>query len=119
MSTTSLDANLTILPEPTHVYTYWSDLDTQFQLSWDVQPSTAYTVTIGKNMEGKYGQKLGKDTTIRFTTREAESEHLPDRPGPRGDLQHLYDHDGLRELPQCLAAQLSAVLAGQAETSWI
>ena len=71
MSTTILAANLTILPSPTYVYTYWSDRNSSLQLSLDMTPSTAYTITVKKDMAGKYGQKLGKDTTIRFKTRSS------------------------------------------------
>ncbi|MBC7264998.1 MAG: Ig-like domain-containing protein [Chloroflexi bacterium] len=76
--------NLTIFPTATQVYSYWWDSDTQLSLSFGAQPSTSYTISIGKGMKGRYGHNLDKDYTIRFTTRELyPSAYLmgPDRIG--------------------------------------
>jgi len=72
ISPTTLIGNLTIIPEPTNVYSYWYNSETELYISWNTRPSTAYTVTIGKDLTGRYGHKLGEDTTIRFTTRQAD-----------------------------------------------
>ena len=72
ISPTTLADNLTIIPEPTNVYSYWYNSETEVYISWNTRPSTAYTVTIGRDLTGRYGHKLGQDVTIRFTTRQAD-----------------------------------------------
>lgn len=69
---TTLADNLTIIPEPTNVYSYWYSSNTDFYLSWAMKPSSEYTVTIGKDLAGRYGDKLGSDVTIHYTTRKAD-----------------------------------------------
>ena len=39
--------NLTIIPEPTRVYSYWIESDTELVLSYTLEPSTKHTVTLG------------------------------------------------------------------------
>ena len=72
ISPSTLVDNLTIIPEPTRVYSYWYSSNTELYLSWGIKPSSSYTVTIGKDLQGRYGHKLGKDAAIRFTTRQAD-----------------------------------------------
>ena len=72
MDTTTLEPNLTIIPEPTHVYTYWMDYDTQLRLYFTTQPSTEYTVTFGVDLADRYGQRLGEPVAVRYRTRELD-----------------------------------------------
>ncbi len=69
MDRDSINDNFTILPRPTHVYTYWSRSDTRLTLSFGREPSTAYTITLSGDLRGRYGHPLGQAHTIRFTTR--------------------------------------------------
>jgi len=71
MDPESLGDNFTISPpvSATEVYTYWWDSDTQLEISFPIQPSSDYEVTISGDMRGRYGHELGEDTTIRWRTR--------------------------------------------------
>jgi uncharacterized protein YfaS (alpha-2-macroglobulin family) len=69
MDVSTLMPNITILPQPTRVYTYWSDYDNSFAVSWDVQPSAGYEVRLGRAMSDPYGNAIGEDRQVRFTTR--------------------------------------------------
>ena len=69
MEVSTLLPNITILPEPTRVYTYWSSYDSSFTLSWDIQPSTAYEVRLGAGMADPYGNTIDTSQVVRFTTR--------------------------------------------------
>jgi uncharacterized protein YfaS (alpha-2-macroglobulin family) len=68
MDFTTIMPHTTILPEPTEVYTYWNDYDNSFFISFDIQPSTGYTVTFGAETADPYGNTLGADNVVRFTT---------------------------------------------------
>jgi uncharacterized protein YfaS (alpha-2-macroglobulin family) len=68
MDPDTLLPNLTILPTVTQVYSYWRNYDTSLYLSFNPEPSTAYAVTFGADMAGRYGYKLGEPYTVRFTT---------------------------------------------------
>ena len=72
MDTTTLEPNLTIIPEPTRIYTYWRDSDTVLRLYFTTRPSTDYTVTFGAGVADRYGQRLGKPVVIRYRTRELD-----------------------------------------------
>ncbi len=74
MEVTTLDSNLTILPTPTQVYTYWNDYDFSFYLSWDLEPSTDYEVTLGAGMTDIYGATLPEGQVIRFRTAPREPQ---------------------------------------------
>lgn len=74
MNPDSINDNFTITPTitPTEVYTYWWNNNTKLQLSFQMQPSTDYQVVLSRNIEGRDGQKLGKDTVVRWRTRAAD-----------------------------------------------
>ena len=74
MNRDSINGNFTITPTitPTEVYTYWWDNNTKLQLSFPMKPSTDYQVVLRRDIEGRDGQKLGKDTVIRWRTRAAD-----------------------------------------------
>ncbi|HIQ05385.1 MAG TPA: hypothetical protein EYH31_06770 [Anaerolineae bacterium] len=60
--------NVTIIPEPTRVYSYYNRWDKAIYLSWSMIPSTTYTVTIGAGLADPYGNTIGEDYTFSFTT---------------------------------------------------
>lgn len=77
-----------VLIEPTinftEVYTYFWDSNTQFNLNFPTQASSAYTVTVLGDVQGRYGQKLGQPITVRWQTRAADPMvylHAPDYVG--------------------------------------
>jgi uncharacterized protein YfaS (alpha-2-macroglobulin family) len=78
MNPDSLLPNLTIMPEPSEVYTSWMDSDAGVYISFGAEPSTTYTFTFSANMEGRYGHHLDKSYRISFTTRSlSPSIYLP------------------------------------------
>ncbi|HID65352.1 MAG TPA: hypothetical protein EYP49_21755, partial [Anaerolineae bacterium] len=68
MDRDTLMPNLTIMPTVTKVYSYWRHYGATLRLSFRPEPSTAYTVTFGADMAGRYGHKLGQPYTVHFTT---------------------------------------------------
>jgi len=57
-----------IIPEPTSVYTYWRDSDTQVRLSLKLDPATTYNLTLDGAAPDQYGAPLGDPLRLRFTT---------------------------------------------------
>ena len=57
-----------IIPEPTQVYTYWMESDTQVRLSFTLDPATTYNLTLDGEAPDKYGAPLGETLRLRFTT---------------------------------------------------
>jgi uncharacterized protein YfaS (alpha-2-macroglobulin family) len=57
-------------PEPSQVYTWYNEYDSRLIISWERQPRTAYTVTLGSQIGDRYGNTLGKEVVIRFRTRD-------------------------------------------------
>jgi len=75
MDVSTLDPNITIVPEPTQVYTYWSEYDFSYYLGWDLDPSTSYQVTLGPGLQDPYGNvALTQPQTIAFTTAPLEPQ---------------------------------------------
>ena len=56
----------------TRVYSYWYRSDEVLDLSIGRQASTAYTVTLGSDLAGRYGHKFGEPYTLSFATRELD-----------------------------------------------
>jgi len=67
--TTVLD-NVTISPPVTSttVYSYFSPYSNELYLNWEMQPRSAYTITLGAAIADIYGNSLGEDVAVRFTT---------------------------------------------------
>ena len=65
---TFVTGTYTVLPPPTQVYTSYSDYDNSFYVTFDKQPATAYTVTLSAKLADPYGNALGKDFVLHFTT---------------------------------------------------
>jgi uncharacterized protein YfaS (alpha-2-macroglobulin family) len=67
----TINGNFTIRPTvaATQVFTYWWENDTRLSISFPTRASSDYQVTLNGNIQGRYGDKLGQDTTIRWHTR--------------------------------------------------
>jgi uncharacterized protein YfaS (alpha-2-macroglobulin family) len=85
--------NVRITPEPkaTDVYTYYSRSDRRFVISFDRQPSTEYTVNIAYRIADPYGNPLGRDTTVKFTTRALDPSVYLNVPGQIGTYSAYTD----------------------------
>jgi uncharacterized protein YfaS (alpha-2-macroglobulin family) len=70
----TLDPNLQIIPEPTQVYTFWSEFNNSFFIGWDLQPSADYQVTLGGGMRDLYGNAIPAGQTVSFHTRPYDPE---------------------------------------------
>ncbi len=68
----------------TQVYSYWYSSNTVLNLSFGRRPSTAYTVTLGGDLAGRYGLKLGDPYTFGFTTRRLDPTVYSLAPGRVG-----------------------------------
>lgn len=68
MDVATLMPNITILPEPTGVYTWWDEYENRFSIVWNVEPSTPYEVRLGGGMADLYGNTIGEEQVVRFTT---------------------------------------------------
>jgi uncharacterized protein YfaS (alpha-2-macroglobulin family) len=60
--------HLTIRPEVTRVYTYWSEYDTGLRISFQAEPATSYSFSLDGSTPDKYGTTLGRPARIQFTT---------------------------------------------------
>ena len=65
-----VSGTVTILPKPTLVFTNYSDWDSSFSVNFDKLPNTPYTVTLSGKIADPYGNLLGRDAVVHFTTRE-------------------------------------------------
>ncbi len=75
--------NIIISPSmsATEVYTYFWDSNTQMNIGFPTTASSAYTVTLKGSITSRYGQPLGKDTTIRWHTTAFEPSVFLHSPG--------------------------------------
>lgn len=73
MNPKSLIPGKTLIIEPTvavtEVFTYWWRSNTNLEINFPTRASSRYRVTLGPNIEGRYGQKLGTSTTVSWQTR--------------------------------------------------
>ncbi len=69
MNLDTLKDKITIDPKPSRDPDYYySEYDHSYNVSFPVEPSTAYTVTIAAGMEDVYGNKINEPRTIHYTT---------------------------------------------------
>lgn len=70
MSGTMLLEGITISPllTTTSVYSYYNSWDGQVVLDWWREANTAYTVTVSGDVEDLYGNLLGEDYSLTFST---------------------------------------------------
>lgn len=60
--------NLRIIPEPTDVYTYYSEYEARLWISFSKEPQTDYTIILGAGISDRWGNHLPGDFTLRFRT---------------------------------------------------
>ncbi len=84
MDISTLMPNITIIPEPTRVYTYWDPWENTFVLNWSPPASTSWEVRLGGRMADPYGNTIGKDTVVRFSTRPLDPAVYLQVPGNVG-----------------------------------
>ncbi|MCC6616490.1 MAG: Ig-like domain-containing protein [Anaerolineae bacterium] len=69
MNPETLEGKVTFDPEPwREPDTYYNDYDNSYTLSFPVEPSTDYTVTIAAGAEDIYGNAIQQPLTIHYTT---------------------------------------------------
>ncbi len=74
---------VTIQPTITNQNIYFSDSETKARIWGGWQASTAYTVTIKAESPSRYGDPLGQDVVVRFTTAPLDPQFFPQ---VRGDM---------------------------------
>jgi uncharacterized protein YfaS (alpha-2-macroglobulin family) len=60
--------HLTIRPQVTEVYSYWSEYDTEVFVSFEQEPATAYRVSLDEDTPDRYSAPLGQAALVRFRT---------------------------------------------------
>lgn len=68
MDVSTFADHIFIEPQPTTVYTYWSDYEFSYYIGWDLLPSTAYTVTVLPGLADPYGNLTAEGSEVHFTT---------------------------------------------------
>ncbi len=85
MDVDTLQDKVTIEPEPWRDFdTYYSDWDNSYTLSFPVEPSTDYTITIAPGMEDIYGNAIEEELVIKYTTQPYDPEISLEVPGTVG-----------------------------------
>ena len=84
MDVSTLMPNITVIPKPTRIYTYWDPWDNSFVLNWDPPASTSWEVRLGPNMADPYGNRIGEEQVVRFTTRPLDPAVYLQVPGNVG-----------------------------------
>ncbi len=59
---------VSIVPEPTRVFTYFDAFRNEFLVDLDTTSRTTYTITLKGTIGDQFGHTLGKDVQVRFTT---------------------------------------------------
>jgi uncharacterized protein YfaS (alpha-2-macroglobulin family) len=65
-----VSGTLTILPKPTRVYTSYNEYENYLYINFNMLPSTPYVVTLSGKVADPYGNTLGRDVAVHFTTRD-------------------------------------------------
>jgi uncharacterized protein YfaS (alpha-2-macroglobulin family) len=84
MDTKTIMPNLSIIPDPTNVYTWWDPWENRFYVGYDILPSTRYTVTVAAGMADPYGNTLAEGQVINFTTGPLDPMAYLNTPGRIG-----------------------------------
>jgi len=61
---------VTVVPEPAQLKIEYNEWDHDLYVGFDKLPATAYTVTLSGKVADPYGNLLGEDYVLRFTTRD-------------------------------------------------
>ncbi len=64
----SLAGNVEVVPEPTTVFTYYNAYQGRLWINFEAEAQTTYTVTLKAGIADIFGNTLGEDVHIRFTT---------------------------------------------------
>jgi len=64
----TLEDAVTVVPEQEDFYTYYNRWDSRLWISWDREPQTEYTVILDGSIGDPYGNTIGEDVQITFTT---------------------------------------------------
>ncbi len=83
--------HLTIRPEVTPVYTYWSEYDTEVQIYFNRAPASPYSIALDAATPDKYGATLGKAALIRFTTGDLDPMAMLNTGGQLGTFSTYTD----------------------------
>ena len=94
--------HLTIRPEVTKVYTYWSEYDTEVRIYLQRDPATDYRVTLDADTPDKYGAALGQAARIALYHRRPGPLRRAEHRRAAGLVQRLHRHRGLCRLSQRL-----------------
>ncbi|MBW4436591.1 MAG: Ig-like domain-containing protein [Pleurocapsa minor GSE-CHR-MK-17-07R] len=71
MDITSLEDRITVEPAPREIYdSYYGDWDNSYTLSFELEPSAEYVVTLEPGARDIYGNEITEPVTITFTTAE-------------------------------------------------
>ena len=85
MDVASLRDKVTIDPEPVGtVDNYYDSYSNQYRLSFGMEPSAEYTVTIAPGMEDIYGNAIESELTVQFTTAPYDPSVALQTPGDMG-----------------------------------
>ncbi|MCB0160616.1 MAG: Ig-like domain-containing protein, partial [Caldilineaceae bacterium] len=70
LSSTTVLPNIDVTPllTTTRVYSFYNEYLNEVTLNWFMEANTPYTVTVGADIADPYGNTLGEETVIRFTT---------------------------------------------------
>jgi alpha-2-macroglobulin len=78
--------HLTIKPQVTEVYTYWTEYDTQVLISFEREPATPYSLLLDAATPDRHGATLGEASRIRFTTGDLSPVALLNTTGQLGSF---------------------------------
>ncbi|HML24575.1 MAG TPA: Ig-like domain-containing protein [Aggregatilinea sp.] len=85
MDIDSLKDKVIIEPEPWREFdTYFYDYDNTYQLSFDTEPSTEYTITILPGMMDRYGNTIDEGLVVNYRTAPYDPELTLQVPGRAG-----------------------------------
>lgn len=85
MQIDTLSDKITIDPKPWRDPDfYYSEYDNSYNLSFPVEPSTDYTITLGAGMSDIYGNRISEDRVIRYSTAAYEPTFMLQVPGEVG-----------------------------------
>ncbi|MDF1516198.1 MAG: MG2 domain-containing protein, partial [Anaerolineae bacterium] len=68
MNRTTFMDNVIITPQPTRVYTYWTQSDTALRIAFTKDPATTYRIHVNGQALDQLGVPLGTSLNLRFTT---------------------------------------------------
>jgi hypothetical protein len=85
MDIKSLKDKVTVDPKPWRdPEFYYNEYDNSYQVSFPVEPSTNYTITIAPGMKDKYGNVIEQGKTIKYTTAAYDPNFQLQVPGEIG-----------------------------------